>query len=91
MAGERKYCVVKYDIMSLESDPERPGRSRSYENRDIAAPRPMDGEYDTVEEATAEVDKLMAGPRGDEIDITLANGQQYKGPRYMYTIGEVSR
>jgi len=28
--------------------------------------------------------------KGEQVDITLANGSRYAGPRYTYVIGEVA-
>lgn len=81
------YYAVKYDVRSFEADPERPGRSLSYENRDIVAPAIIDKRFDTPEGAQAYIDTLMAGDRGEEVELTLANGGHYKGPRYFYTMG----
>lgn len=81
------YYAVKYDVRSFEADPERPGRSLSYENSDIAAPEIIDKRFDTPESAQAYIDALMKGDRGEEVELTLANGGQYKGPRYFYTMG----
>lgn len=81
------YYAVKYDVRSLEADPERPGRSLSYSDRDVAAPVILDKRFDTPEEAGAYIDELMAGDRGEEVELTLANGGKYKGPRYIYTMG----
>lgn len=90
MTGTR-YCIVKYDNLSLEIDPERPGHSRSYANPDVVAPQAFDKVYPTSDECQVEVDKLMSTSRGEEIDITLANGSHYKGPRYTYIVAEVTR
>ena len=90
MTGTR-YCIVKYDNLSLEIDPERPGHSRSYGNLEVAAPQAFERTYDSAEECQKDADKLMATARGEEIDITLANGSHYKGPRYNYIVAEVTR
>lgn len=89
--AESGYCIVKYDNLSLEIDPERPGHSRSYANPDVVAPQAFDKVYQTADECQVDVDKLMATGRGEEIDITLANGSHYKGPRYTYIVAEVTR
>ena len=89
--AETRYCIVKYDNLSLEIDPERPGHSRSYGNPDVAAPQAFERTYDDRESCQADADKLKATGGGEEIEITLANGAQYKGPRYNYIVAEVTR
>lgn len=93
MEDEGRFCVVKYDNLSLEADPDpdRPGRSRSYEDRDVSAPHPLDTKYPTLEDAKNVADSLNKTYGGEIIEITLANGMQYKGPRYTFVVGEVSR
>lgn len=86
-----KYCIVKYDNLSLESDPERPGRSRSYADSTVEAPRAFERYYDTPEACQKDIDKLMEKSRGEDIDIILANGENYKGPRYNYIMCEVGK
>lgn len=88
--SETRYCVVKYDNLSLERDPERPGRSRSYSERDVAAPQAFDTTYDTVDECREQLEKLNNTSRGEDIDIVLANGSRYSGPRYTFVMGEVT-
>lgn len=85
MANElQKYFVVKVDILSLTADPDNPGHSVAYTNRKVAAPELLEPSYDNMSEAVAAVEKLMESGRGEDIEITLANGQAYKGPRYFY-------
>ena len=86
---KRKFYIVKYDLMSFESDPDptRPGCSRSYADGNVAAPLPMGEPFDDVNVAKAKVSLLMEGSRGEEIEIDMPNGGHYKGPRYYYTIG----
>lgn len=86
-----RYCIVKYDNLSLEIDPKRPGHSRSYENADVVAPQAFEKTYDTRELCQADADRLMETSRGEDIDIVLANGSRYKGPRYNYIVAEVTR
>lgn len=82
-----KFYAVKYDVRSLEADPERPGRSLSYGNPEVAPPSIIDKPFGTREEAAEFIDQLMAGNRGEEVELTLANGGKYKGPRYIFTMG----
>lgn len=89
--ADTRYCIVKYDNLSLEIDPERPGHSRSYADAGVAAPQAFERLYDTADECQADVDKLMKTGRGEDIDITLANGERYRGPRYNYIVAEVTR
>jgi len=92
MEQKTKYCVVKYDNLSLEADPERPGRSRSYSDGNVAAPQAFEKQYDDPEECKVEVARLNeSAAKGEQVDITLANGSRYTGPRYTYVIGEVTR
>lgn len=90
---ESGFCIVKYDNLSFERDPdpERPGRSRSYSNPGVAAPQPFEEVYQDRNVCQAEADRLSATAGGEEIDIVLANGKQYKGPRYTYVVAEVMR
>lgn len=86
-----RYCIVKYDNLSLEMDPDYPGHSRSYEDMDVSPPQAFERVYDSKEECDKDVEKLMSSSRGEDIDIVLANGQNYRGPRYTYIAAEVSR
>lgn len=87
-----KYCIVKFDNLSLKEDPGRPGRSLPNEQTGASSPIPLEGRYDNPADCIADIDKLMrtAEARGSEnIDIMLANGSRYIGPRYTYAMGEV--
>ena len=87
---ERRFYIVKYDLKSFEKDPDaerRPGCSRSYADGDVAAPHPMGEPFEDINVAKARIETLMAGSRGEEIDIDLPNGGHYTGPRYYYTMG----
>jgi len=86
---ERKFYIVKYDLMSFEKDPDptRPGCSRSYADGEVSAPQPIGEPYEDINQAKARIEALMGGPRGEEIDIELPNGGHYTGPRYYYTLG----
>lgn len=85
------YCIVKYDNLSLEIDPDRPGHSRSYNDPNVAAPSASERVYESEKECNEDAEKLNATGGGEEIDITLANGAHYKGPRYTYIVAEVTR
>ena len=79
-----KYFAVKVDIKSLASDPDNPGHSLAYRDFDINPPELLEPGYDTMTEAVTAVTALMNNGRGEEVEVTLANGSQYKGPRYFY-------
>ena len=91
MARKLKYNVIKYDNLSFESDPERPGHSRSYGNPDVNAPLASELYFNDIEEYRRIVDRLNgdSDKRGETIDIVLANGKRYTGPRFTYVLGEV--
>ena len=88
MADQVVYYAVKYDALSLEADPDkenRPGRSRSYKDFSIEPPQPMEPGYTTQEEAEEYVKTLNEGAKkGEQVDIILANGEHYVGPRFIY-------
>lgn len=91
MGRKLKYNVIKYDNLSFEGDPERPGHSRSYDNPDVNAPLASEKYFDDKAEVEGIVAALNAdlSKRSETIDITLANGQHYVGPRFTYVVGEV--
>ena len=87
--AESRFYVVKYDALSFEADPDRPGRSRSYAYDEVSPPTPIGEGYPTREAAVKAAEGLMGTSRGGEVELDMANGEHYKGPRYYYTIGTV--
>jgi hypothetical protein len=83
MATERHFAV-RVDIMSLAANTERPGHSLDYHDFKVEAPLLLEPSYETHAEAAERVTELMRSSRGETIDVTLANGQRYNGPRYFY-------
>lgn len=85
--GKTRFYAVKYDALSFEADPERPGRSRSYAYDEVCPPTPVGEGYLDRDAAVKAVEGLMSTARGEEVEVDMANGEHYKGPRYYYIIG----
>lgn len=80
------FYVVRYDLNSMAEDPERPGHAVGYTDPSVNAPEPLDPPYGDAGEARAKIEEMKSTGGGETIEITLANGKPYKGPRYMYCI-----
>lgn len=83
------YFVVRYDVTGMAEDPENPGHAVPFMNgNDVVAPQPLEPSYDTIEAAIAASNELSGSNCDEEVELTLANGKPYKGPRYIYRIGQ---
>lgn len=74
------FYVIKYDVMSFERDAQ-------YINVDVAAPSIAFGPT-TEEEATAKMNELNETAGGETIECVLKNDMLYRGPRYIYRMGD---
>jgi hypothetical protein len=77
-----KFWVTKYDVASFAADTE------GYKDMSVAAPSIVGDPFDDVALAQQKCDELSATECGDEVEFDMKNGKHYKGPRYIYRIGE---
>lgn len=76
------FWVVRYDIKSLK-------KGATYTDMGVESPFFMRPNYNFYECAEAKMNDLNKSAQGTEtIEIELANGKHYKGPRYVYRIAE---
>lgn len=78
-----KYWVVRYDVKGFDANAEQ-----GLHDLEVPAPAIMNEDpYDEPALAQEECDRLGAAEPGETIELDLKNGKHYKGPRYIYRIG----
>ena len=77
-----KFWVTKYDVTSFAADTE------GYKDMSVAAPSIVGEPFDDVALAQQKCDELSATEGGEEVEVDMKNGKHYRGPRYIYRIGD---
>ena len=76
-----KYWVVKYDVTSFAKDTD-------YTDKSVPAPSIVGEPFEDEAAAQQKCDELSATEGGDEVEVDMKNGKHYKGPKYIYRVGD---